>query len=99
MICMNSEDMILLEDGHCLRDQTLDFCPANRRGRVRQFHATSLETLWHLVATRSGYTLIPALAVGTENPLKLLIRYRDFDDRAVGQSCRAHLPESLYADG
>jgi LysR family hydrogen peroxide-inducible transcriptional activator len=83
---LNSEHMILLEDGHCLRDQTLDICPANRRGRVRQFHATSLETLRHLVATRSGYTLIPALAVGVENRLKALIRYRDFEDKTVGRT-------------
>ncbi len=90
---LNSEDMILLEDGHCLRDQTLDICPANRRGNVRQFFATSLETLRHLVATGSGYTLIPNLAVRDDKGLKPLIRYRQFDDKAVGRNiilvCRA----------
>jgi LysR family transcriptional regulator, hydrogen peroxide-inducible genes activator len=82
---LNSEQMILLEDGHCLRDQTLDLCPANRRGHVRQFHATSLETLRHLVATGSGYTLFPALAVRDEKVLKTLIRYRNFEDKGVGR--------------
>jgi LysR family hydrogen peroxide-inducible transcriptional activator len=82
---LNSEHMILLEDGHCLRDQTLDLCPANRRGNIRQFHATSLETLRHLVATGSGYTLIPSLAVRDEKALKPLIRYRTFDDERVGR--------------
>jgi LysR family hydrogen peroxide-inducible transcriptional activator len=82
---LNSEHMILLEDGHCLRDQTLDLRPANRRGHIRQFHATSLETLRHLVATGSGYTLMPVLAVRDEKPLKPLIRYRSFDDERLGR--------------
>jgi LysR family transcriptional regulator, hydrogen peroxide-inducible genes activator len=82
---LNSEQMILLEDGHCLRDQTLDICPANRRGHIRQFHATSLETLRHLVATGSGYTLIPALAVTDEKRLRPLICYREFENKAVGR--------------
>src|SRR6185436_14601112 len=78
--------MVLLEDGHCLRDQTLDFCPSNRRGNIRQFHATSLETLRHLVATGSGYTLIPELAVREDKALKSLIVYRRFDDQPVGRT-------------
>jgi LysR family transcriptional regulator, hydrogen peroxide-inducible genes activator len=82
---LNSEHMILLEDGHCLRDQTLDICPANRRGHVRQFYATSLETLRHLVATGAGYTLIPALAVRNEKELKPLVRYRHFEDKRVAR--------------
>jgi len=82
---LNGERMILLEDGHCLRDQTLDLCPANRRGHVRQFHATSLETLRHLVATGSGYTLIPGLAVREDKTLKSLMSYRHFDDKGVGR--------------
>ena len=82
---LNGERMILLEDGHCLRDQTLDLCPANRRGHVRQFHATSLETLRHLVATGAGYTLIPGLAVREDKTLKSLMSYRYFDDKGVGR--------------
>jgi LysR family hydrogen peroxide-inducible transcriptional activator len=83
---LRGEEMILLEDGHCLRDQTLDICPANRRGRIRQFQATSLETLRHLVATGSGYTLIPELAVREDRQLKSLIKYRRFEDKPVGRN-------------
>ncbi|MGH9857598.1 MAG: LysR substrate-binding domain-containing protein, partial [Acidobacteriota bacterium] len=39
---LRAEDMVLLEDGHCLRDQALEICPQNRRGNIRQFHVTSL---------------------------------------------------------
>src|SRR5216117_1135082 len=83
---LHPEQMVLLEDGHCLRDQTLDICHSNRRGPVRQFHATSLETLRHLVATGSGYTLIPKLAIPEDNRLKSLIRYRHFDDKPIGRN-------------
>jgi LysR family transcriptional regulator, hydrogen peroxide-inducible genes activator len=83
---LHSDEMVLLEDGHCLRDQTLDICPANRRGHIRQFHATSLETLRHLVAAGSGYTLIPQLAIREDRQLKSLIRYRPFDERPIGRN-------------
>jgi LysR family hydrogen peroxide-inducible transcriptional activator len=83
---LHGEQMILLEDGHCLRDQTLNLCPANRRGQIRQFHATSLETLRYLVATGSGYTLIPRLALRPDRQLKSLIQYRQFDDTTVGRN-------------
>ena len=82
---LNGERMVLLEDGHCLRDQTLDLCPSNRRGHIRQFQATSLETLRHLVATGFGYTLVPALAVSEDKMLRSLICYRRFEDKGLGR--------------
>ena len=82
---LHSEDMVLLEDGHCLRDQIIEVCPSNRRGNFREFHATSLETLRHLVATGFGYSLIPRLAVGASDRLKNLISYRPFEGKPVGR--------------
>ncbi|MEK6704235.1 MAG: LysR substrate-binding domain-containing protein [Bdellovibrionota bacterium] len=82
---LKSSEMVLLEDGHCLRDQTLDFCPRNRRGNIRKFHATSIETLRHLVATGHGYTLMPALAVNNDKLLGGLITYKKFDQPRVGR--------------
>ena len=81
---MKAAEMVLLEDGHCLRDQTLESCPSNRRGNVRQFHATSIETLRHLVATGLGYTLLPKLAT-RDRPMKDLIAYRNFDQPNIGR--------------
>lgn len=82
---LRASDMVLLDEGHCLRDQALDFCPTNRRGSLREFHATSVETLRHLVASGAGYTLFPALAVRGPR-LGKLVEYQKFDDIRVGRS-------------
>jgi LysR family hydrogen peroxide-inducible transcriptional activator len=55
--------LLLLEDGHCLRDQALDVCQLAGAGEMRDFQATSLETLRQMVAANVGVTLLPALAV------------------------------------
>ncbi|MDO5505561.1 MAG: DNA-binding transcriptional regulator OxyR [Pseudoxanthomonas suwonensis] len=63
MAQLDEETLLLLEDGHCLRDQALDVCRlagANERGG---FRATSLETLRQMVAADVGLTLLPALSV------------------------------------
>lgn len=89
------EDLILLEDGHCLKDQILAICPRGRRGAVPT-QATSLETLRYLVASGAGYTLFPKLAVREDAGLRGMIRYRPFRDDAVGREvalvCRARSP-------
>ncbi|GBQ85519.1 oxidative stress regulatory protein OxyR [Asaia krungthepensis NRIC 0535] len=54
--------LLLLEDGHCLRDQALAVCgmmPARDQQRL----ATSLEMLWHMIGAGEGYSLIPQLAL------------------------------------
>lgn len=57
--------LLLLDDGHCFRDQTLSFC-AGTRAQEQAFRATSLSTLAQMVAGGAGVTLLPALAVPTE---------------------------------
>jgi LysR family transcriptional regulator, hydrogen peroxide-inducible genes activator len=59
---LKGESLLLLEEGHCLRDQALEVC--NRVGvhEKQDFRATSLETLRQMVATGSGVTLLPELA-------------------------------------
>lgn len=70
------DEMVLLEDGHCLSGQALDVCPARQRRNRKRLHAMTLETLRHMVATGAGYTLLPSLAVGRKPPLTNLIHYR-----------------------
>jgi LysR family hydrogen peroxide-inducible transcriptional activator len=56
------ETLLLLEDGHCLRDQALDVCSRVAVHEAEDFRATSLETLRQMVAAGHGVTLLPELA-------------------------------------
>lgn len=73
------EQILLLEEGHCLRDQTLAVCGA-RRGSDDDYPATSLETLRQMVAAGIGITLMPALATRTSAIGKRLLVFRPFAD-------------------
>lgn len=55
--------LLLLEDGHCLRDQALEVCGMAGASERTGFRATSLETLRQMVAAGVGITLLPVLAV------------------------------------
>lgn len=55
--------LLLLEEGHCLRDQALDVCRLSGASETGGFRATSLETLRQMVAAGVGITLLPALSV------------------------------------
>jgi len=60
---LSDETLLLLEDGHCLRDQALDVCRLSGAQEKSGFRATSLETLRQMVAAGVGVTLLPALSV------------------------------------
>lgn len=55
--------LLLLEDGHCLREQALDVCQLSGAHEKSEFRATSLETLRQMVAANVGMTLLPMLSV------------------------------------
>jgi len=56
------EQLLLLEDGHCLRDQALEVCSRTDVHENQDYRATSLETLRQMVAAGWGVTLMPKLA-------------------------------------
>ena len=60
---LDGQSLLLLEDGHCLRDQALEVCKMSEVEEDGDFRATSLETLRHMVAAEAGVTLLPALAL------------------------------------
>jgi LysR family hydrogen peroxide-inducible transcriptional activator len=62
---LEHEDLILLEDGHCLREHALGVCSLepSRAGDEGSFAATSLATLVQMVGSGLGVTLLPAMAV------------------------------------
>ena len=60
---LSDQSLLLLEDGHCLRDQALEVCQLAGASEKSGFRATSLETLRQMVAANVGATLLPVLAV------------------------------------
>lgn len=68
--------LLLLEDGHCMRDIALDVCHKANASESKGFRATSLETLRHMVAANAGITLMPKLAQQTNDG----IMYRPFSE-------------------
>ena len=60
---LKGQTLLLLEDGHCLRDQALEVCSRIDVREVEDFRATSLETLRQMVVAGLGITLLPEMAV------------------------------------
>lgn len=60
---LEQEELLLLEDGHCLREQALEVCQLSGAHEKLDFHATSMETLRQMVAAGTGITLMPVMAV------------------------------------
>jgi LysR family hydrogen peroxide-inducible transcriptional activator len=58
--------LILLEEGHCLRDQALAFCASKTRDAAAGLGATSLTTVMQMVANGYGVTLVPEIAADVE---------------------------------
>ena len=80
MAQLSDETLLLLEDGHCLREQALDVCRLSGAQEKSGFRATSLETLRQMVAAGVGVTLLPALSVHepiAQSPNIRLVPFRD----------------------
>jgi LysR family hydrogen peroxide-inducible transcriptional activator len=81
---LDHEQVLLLDDGHCFRDQALSFC--ERAGAEEAgYRATSLATLVQMAASGSYVTLLPTLAVPVENRRRTL-RTRPFAPKAPGRT-------------
>lgn len=80
------ERVLLLADGHCLRDQTLAVCGVPPRGAAEELRASSLETLRQMVAVGIGCTLLPSLAATPAWPSASLIALRPFLPPAPGRT-------------
>jgi LysR family hydrogen peroxide-inducible transcriptional activator len=60
---LDGQSLLLLDEGHCLREQALEVCQHVGASESQSFRATSLETLRHMVAAGGRITLMPSLAV------------------------------------
>ena len=93
------DNVLLLEEGHCLRDQALSVCQLSGAEERSGFRATSLETLRQMVAAGVGVTLLPELAVQPPVPTSpdiTLLRFSDpVPSRQIAMFWRT---TSAYAD-
>jgi len=85
---LRGETLLLLEDGHCLRDQALEVCSRVPVNEAQDYRATSLETLRQMVAAGHGITLLPELAaetpVGTARGLRVKQFTKPAPVRSIG---------------
>ncbi|QXC61852.1 LysR family transcriptional regulator [Aquihabitans sp. G128] len=100
---LDGEAVLLLEDGHCLRDQALSVCRLASAHERSGFRATSLETLRQMVAAGVGVTLLPELAVQPPVPPSAAIALLRFADpeptRQIAMLWRENDPRSAFLPG
>jgi LysR family hydrogen peroxide-inducible transcriptional activator len=86
---LKGETLLLLEDGHCLRDQALEVCGRVQVSEEQDYRATSLETLRQMVAAGHGVTLLPKLAADTPVGTARGLRIKPFANPAPVRSIGA----------
>lgn len=92
------EQVLLLDDGHCLRDQALAVCHTSGASEVGDFRASSLNTLVQMVAGGIGITLLPRLSLEVEAPQRsqiVIIPFRKPEpSRTIGLVWRTTSPRA-----
>jgi LysR family hydrogen peroxide-inducible transcriptional activator len=83
---LKSEEVLLLEDGHCLREHALSACRLAPARRSADVGATSLHTLVQMVAGGMGVTLLPKVAAEGGAVAGAHVALRAFADPVVGRS-------------
>jgi len=88
---LSERRLLLLSDGHCLRDQALSLCRTADRDTLGELGATSLTTIVQMVANGFGATLLPEMAIDAEvrDERTALLRFRDPQpSRTIGLAWR-----------
>lgn len=83
---LKNEDVLLLEDGHCLRDHALSVCGATPGRRSAEVSATSLHTLVQMVGGGMGVTLLPKIAADAGAAAGADVVIRPFAKPIIGRS-------------
>jgi LysR family hydrogen peroxide-inducible transcriptional activator len=86
---LKGQTLLLLEDGHCLRDQALEVCSRVDVREAEDFRATSLETLRQMVVAGLGITLLPEMAVESPYGSQRGLAIRQFASPAPSRSVGA----------
>lgn len=95
---LRGQELLLLEDGHCLRDHALEACKLRAREFRVPYQATSLTTVVQMVASGIGVTLLPGMAVDGDALSSPGVAIRPFSDsgvaRDIGLMWRRKTPRS-----
>ena len=83
---MNNQDLLLLEDGHCLRDHALEACKLNTDELSVPYQATSLNTLVQMVANGMGITLLPKMAIDAHILADIPVTVKPFLEKKIWRS-------------
>ncbi|MFY9823324.1 MAG: LysR substrate-binding domain-containing protein [Thermoanaerobaculia bacterium] len=79
-------EMLLMERGHCLREQTLETCGVTPETALSPLQAASVETLRHLVAAGNGCAMVPRMTLVPGADCSGLVRYVPFHEPAPGRT-------------
>jgi LysR family hydrogen peroxide-inducible transcriptional activator len=96
---LQQDRLLLLEEGHCLRDQALAFCELRRVDNIDTFGASNLSTIVQMVANGLGLTLLPELAVDLEvrrGDIKLMRFVDPQPRRTIGLAWRKSSPRKRH---
>ena len=92
---VEGDRLLLLEEGHCLRDQALTYCSLQQVDTVNTFGASSLSTIVEMVSAGFGITLLPEICLGVEGRSREIkvIRFVDPEpSRSIGLAWRRSSP-------
>ncbi len=81
-----NQDLMLLEDGHCIRDHALDACRMKASDLQIPYQATSLNTIVQMVASDMGITILPQMAVDAHILRGTDVVVREFDEAHIWRS-------------
>lgn len=81
---LQGQNLMLLEEGHCLREQALSVCQLAGAGENTTFRASSLETLRQMVVSGLGVTLMPAMAVNNNHDGIRYLKFEEPPTREIG---------------
>ena len=93
-----NDRLLLLEEGHCLRDQALSFCELKQVEHLNTFGTTSLSTIVEMVANGLGVTLLPRISLETETRrgnIQVLPFAPPEPHRTIGLAWRQSSPRKL----
>jgi len=105
---IDADNVLLLGQGHCFRDQVIEACPNCRPGAFtessmqKMVEGSSLETIRYMVASGMGTTVLPCSAAASQDASKNLLTVRQFDSpppkRQVALAWRSSFPRPQAID-